>query len=356
MFVDSGQVEYHSVLTKLFYFLTSLGHNAVMVFFVLSGYLVGGAVLKRGRNFSFSEYAIARLSRLWTVLVPALLLTLAIDSVTARLCPGVMSGAMYELWCSGPSDNYSNSLLTFVANALFLQTITSPVFGSNGPLWSLSNEFWYYVTFPLLMLAFTSIRARDAKTLALNVCVLGAIFVFLPIGIWIGFVVWLLGVVAWGFHAHWSKIRSRKPIAVLCATSLFLASLVGQGLGWCTEIASVSDLWIGASFALLLIVVDPRAAHTPKWLAKISIVLSEISYSLYLLHFPLVVLFAGIFFSEAQLQPTFASLLCFSLALTVIILLSMLFWFCCESRTPQIRTAVTGLTVQLRQKYLQSPN
>ena len=33
----------HSISNKLFYFITGLGHEAVVLFFVLSGYLVGGA-------------------------------------------------------------------------------------------------------------------------------------------------------------------------------------------------------------------------------------------------------------------------------------------------------------------------
>ncbi|WP_456450343.1 hypothetical protein [Hydrogenimonas sp.] len=37
------------IFWKLFYFITSLGHEAVIVFFVLSGYLIGGEIL-RGLN------------------------------------------------------------------------------------------------------------------------------------------------------------------------------------------------------------------------------------------------------------------------------------------------------------------
>ena len=36
-------------------------------------------------------------------------------------------------------------------NAFFLQTIVGPTFGSNGPLWSLAYEWWYYVLFPLAL-------------------------------------------------------------------------------------------------------------------------------------------------------------------------------------------------------------
>jgi peptidoglycan/LPS O-acetylase OafA/YrhL len=49
---DSDQVMNATIFTKIFYLLTSLYHPAVMVFFVLSSYFVGGSVLgaiKKGR-------------------------------------------------------------------------------------------------------------------------------------------------------------------------------------------------------------------------------------------------------------------------------------------------------------------
>lgn len=37
-----------------------------------------------------------------------------------------------------------------LGNLLFLQTKITQEFGSNGPLWSLFSEFWYYVLVPRL--------------------------------------------------------------------------------------------------------------------------------------------------------------------------------------------------------------
>ena len=44
VFVDYGELQSPGLWAKGFYFLTGFGHEAVMVFFVISGYLVGGKV------------------------------------------------------------------------------------------------------------------------------------------------------------------------------------------------------------------------------------------------------------------------------------------------------------------------
>ena len=155
--LDLGQLESPGLVTKGFYFATGIHHQAVMVFFVLSGYFVGGTVmdaLGRGK-FSAPRYALARLSRLWVVLVPALLLTFLLDAAGRSMDASAYAGALREQFMSGPElgSGASASIGSFLGNLAFLQTIELPVFGSNGPLWSLANEFWYYVLFPLLAAA-----------------------------------------------------------------------------------------------------------------------------------------------------------------------------------------------------------
>src|ERR1035441_502485 len=70
-------------------------------------------------------------------------------------------GALYKYY--SPSVALRSTLPAFFGNLFFLQSVVSPVFGSNGPLWSLSYEFWYYILFPVLMIAATSwagVRSR----------------------------------------------------------------------------------------------------------------------------------------------------------------------------------------------------
>jgi len=45
-FVDFGRVEEPGLVIQAIYFATSLGHEAVMIFFVLSGYFIAGNVLR----------------------------------------------------------------------------------------------------------------------------------------------------------------------------------------------------------------------------------------------------------------------------------------------------------------------
>lgn len=115
--------------------MTSLGHEAVMIFFVLSGYLVGGSVLKQKHKFEWLKYSITRLTRLWVILIPALLLTLIVDQTLQFFQPEVFAGANIEMWASGPDkSNYSSSIDTLIGNIFFQQTIFVPVYGTNSPL------------------------------------------------------------------------------------------------------------------------------------------------------------------------------------------------------------------------------
>ena len=154
LFVDFAQVMSPGIFDRLFYFATGLGHQAVVVFFVLSGYLVGGSVLLayESHRWSWMNFALRRMSRLWMVLLPALALTLALDSLGRYMASPGYEGALNLVYNSAPTPANPADLraATFLGNAIFLQTIEVRCFGTNGPLWSLANEFWYYALFPLI--------------------------------------------------------------------------------------------------------------------------------------------------------------------------------------------------------------
>jgi len=192
--VDFKDVASPNLLLKAFYLLTGLGHQAVIVFFVLSGFLIGKDVYQtfHANPASRADYAAKRLSRLWIVLLPALALTALWDNIGIHVFHGAFyAGALNAEFLSGPSAAGTYGLANFLASAFFLQTIVLPPFGSNGPLWSLANEFWYYVLFPLAFLSTRSFMQMPARAIcAIATLVLGAV---LPFTIVVYGLIWLCG-------------------------------------------------------------------------------------------------------------------------------------------------------------------
>ena len=270
---------------QLFYFITSLGHQCVLAFFALSGYLVGGGALRniRDGDWCLSQYMLRRLVRLWTVLVPALLLTWILD-VGGQIVagPAGYNGAYFDLIASGPqkSNPADLSLLTFVANIMFLQTIITPVFGSNGPLWSLANEFWYYVIFPLIAQALVGRGAATSRVL--QGCIGVAVAMLLPLEMLLLGGIWVAGAVAGYFTDRLARhlISGAWLILFVGVIAAFLVlNKLWPGL--------LSDLLLGLAFAALL----PVLTLLPQFgiaYDRIGGGVAAISYTLYATHFPLL--------------------------------------------------------------------
>jgi peptidoglycan/LPS O-acetylase OafA/YrhL len=134
--------------TKIFYLATSLGSQAVVVFFVLSGYLIGGRLIAERGATPLADYFCRRTARIYVVLVPALALTVVCDVIGSRLNPQLYSSA-WSINFDNVAANWNAS--TLLCNLANLQDQFCKPFGSNGPLWSLGYEWFYYLLFPLLL-------------------------------------------------------------------------------------------------------------------------------------------------------------------------------------------------------------
>jgi len=133
----------NTILVKAIYFVTGFGHQAVMVFFVLSGLSISYSVLKnfeRG-TWRWGNYVIDRGVRLYLVLVPGRLLGAVWDFLGIRFFSdsGIYSALLAPFGDSVPAQQLN--LSTFFGNLFFLQTRFTTMFGSKGPLWSRFNEF-----------------------------------------------------------------------------------------------------------------------------------------------------------------------------------------------------------------------
>ena len=332
-FKDFGELSDPGVIEKAFYFLTSLHHQAVMVFFVLSGYFVGGtmcAQIRRGQ-FSLKRYAAARLTRLWTVLVPALFLTAICDGIGRAMAPAAYNGLWRTAFMSGPTPEVPADLSapTLFGNLFFLQTVVLPVYGTNGPLWSLANEFWYYVLFPLGALVMVHFRGAPVKALGLTILLCG-LLAWLPNALLFHGGIWLLGVAVWWFRPLQS-VRLRLAIC-LFASSAFLITLALSK----TNSVWGSDLAVGLGFAGWLWVFKELPLRGIAF-RRIAIWLSDISFTLYVTHFPLLFLVAAVGCGGIQWASGPVAYAAFFGISASLLVAAWLLWFAFESRTETVR-------------------
>jgi peptidoglycan/LPS O-acetylase OafA/YrhL len=310
-------------------FFTGFAHQAVMVFFLISGWLVGGSLLnKMGQPRAVRSYAIDRATRLWTVLVPTMLIMIAIGLFTGAAVPEP----------AGFANQGEFSARTLVGNLLGLQTIAVERFGGNYPLWSLANETWYYIQFPLLLLIFTGRgllqQAAGAALLALTVA-------FLPYVMSLYFGIWLLG-------ALFSRIRidSSFGVRMLLLAVALAVSVYYRIKGVNDDILPESfgqDLICTLPIVLLLATMHQPIGNSPL-LQRIGAVgkwLSEFSFTLYVLHVPVIFLFEHIgrsHFGRDKLDPTSAAdFAIYFGALAILMALSYLSYLLFERNTYRVR-------------------
>jgi peptidoglycan/LPS O-acetylase OafA/YrhL len=120
--------------------LTFLGRIAVAVFFVLSGFVIRYVTVQR--RGTLGHYAWDRASRIYSVAVPALVVTLVADTISRHVNP-----AFYATWIHDYSHPTGRILENLFFTANFWTRTTNPL--SNSPFWSLNYEVSYYLLYGL---------------------------------------------------------------------------------------------------------------------------------------------------------------------------------------------------------------
>jgi peptidoglycan/LPS O-acetylase OafA/YrhL len=252
------------------------GHSAVVVFFVLSGFVISHAARP---DLGLHGYALHRIARIYPVVLAAALLSIAIASLGI---PNIMR------YGSPRGSDWQDIGI----NLAFLgQSWTDLAMPYVGTLWSLDYEIWYYILFGLWC------YYRSVPLLACAALVAGPkILLLLP--------VWLLGVV---LH------RKMVPLKPRYALSLFVVSLVAGlaffwldagiqireamrvVLPWLIQVTQGSNQFVGDFILGLIVALNFLAAGSlgMKLALKFKTViryLSSFTFSLYVFHLPLAVI------------------------------------------------------------------
>jgi peptidoglycan/LPS O-acetylase OafA/YrhL len=322
-FIEYGLLsnEDKNIFTQIFYFIGKLGNEPVIVFFVLSGFLVGGKALQRILNneIDVKSFFIDRFTRIMLPLLATLLLMIIIAIILGDPIPFKdILGSLFSL----------QGILTG--------------FGGNTPLWSLAYEVWFYIFIGCLMII---CRGKNRNNIliaffVLTICI--SIFTKLETRY---LLILFMGTFAFLLPRENIKyLKSKIFILLILLGFSFVLSQLTSGIV-SLNLSSFSFLehnqisvflaFIAILLVHHLIVAKPQRRIWAK-VESISIKFSEFSYTLYLTHYPLIPLLAYFGFPKSK-QINTTSILYYIIEILISLLVAYLIYLVSEKQTPSVK-------------------
>lgn len=257
---------------------------AVVVFFILSGYLIAHTIeanIQRNGKLKLDSYFAARIARIYPPFLYCISVALAVFVIMGmfglpgRSTPLSLPGDLYA------SRDFVHLSFREVISALFM---LEGMLEINGPLWSLYIEVKLYVLFAC------ALALMDRRGVVQKVILAALFYAVAKSGLALnpGFVgyaaVWLVGAIAYYVcnerGRRWNRLLLCGGLFVFLVLVEFYQAEQTDRSPWVVAL----EILIAASFAWLLFGLKLRIS-TP--MAK---QLAECSYSLYVTHFPILLL------------------------------------------------------------------
>ncbi|TRW24633.1 acyltransferase [Flavobacterium zepuense] len=259
-------------------------HAAVVVFFVLSGFVISFTTIQKNRGAL--QYAQARLSRLYSILIPGLIITAIVEVLILYISPADFA----EFSRGGSFPRY---LLTLgYLNEIWFFSAGPPI---NGPLWSLTFEFWYYVIFGLW---FYRSSGWKSIVLILLVCLFVGpkILIMMPI--------WLAGVLSYKLPRP--NISSNMSWLLILACLIISFYLIGHVSPYPSTLGSYPLFWAGqfvtdyilGIFIAIMLWLLPNGTSQVSYISpgklKVFREIADLTFPIYVLHMPFLFLYKSV--------------------------------------------------------------
>ncbi len=258
--------------------LSYLGHLGVSIFYVLSGFILLNRYFEPTKALKLKDFYIARLARIYPVFLLLTCVAIPMELFSAR---------KHEFW------------INLLQNITLSQCATANACGSfNDVGWSLSVEAFFYIAFPMLLLALY-------KPQQLKWIVFGAILYYtliwniLPTSFYTShrfplnrLAEFFAGMVAGKLFLNQKQISTVKPAfyeknaglwMALCGGFLVILPLLLAPFHWLDK--DYLFAIIPSCLLIFLLAHQENRKKTSRWLTSAIVVLGgEISYSFYLVH------------------------------------------------------------------------
>ncbi len=304
-------------------------HAAVMIFFVLSGYVVSYATNKKYAigNYGFRSYFLDRWSRIYSVLLPAIIFTLLIDYCGNHFISVYLDPAFL------PQDHF---VIRLFFNVFSLQGIQGyrVQLGSNPALWSIGYEFTFYFLYGLMFFR----GGLFLKKLLIPVILL--ILVVIGYKMVVYFCIWLFGVVIHHATCKYRSTRFQPNAWVILLLIIFSNHFINYN-----NIFNLPELFRDVVFAITIacaLIFNPPPP--PKWQVRVHAYCADFSYSIYAFHMPLIFFMCSIFINSFQMMP---HILPGFIIAFICILLARLFYSIGESRRSSFRFFASSILARV---------
>jgi peptidoglycan/LPS O-acetylase OafA/YrhL len=310
----------------LFIFGSTLGGAAVLIFFALSGLLVSYSLVRKTEDpqYGFRCYFVDRFSRIYSGLIPALILSAVVAGViytsnyayftelsSMQSAPSLQNFTLTFFMLERFPVGFFTGIFSTLGLRLPLPEVTP--FGFNGILWTLVVEWWVYMFFGALVIGSLALAGRRRKSVGYKsvFCVAITLLGLLLVGFCGEFgssiVVWFAGAlmtVALGSQTVKSRFSGDKGTGT--ALALLIAGLVAAGFGLYVAFTFTHDfysLYLGLALSLCLflaiLLLNTGKTHVSRVYrhkrAERAIALGAgYSYTLFLTHYPIIILLNGL--------------------------------------------------------------
>lgn len=248
------------------HFIYNFGNTGVDIFFVLSGYLIYGSIIRKN-NFKVIYYIKRRIM----IIYPTFIFVLALYIILSYFFPA-----------ESKLPNGIGKTINYLVQNFFLMPGLFAIRPIMPVAWSLSYEVLYYAIIPILILSFR-LKSISCNSRIIFWMILATISYFLlstnngPTRL----LMFISGVLLFEFH-HYKKVRCQNGIGTL---SLIICLIIFGRSNISNYQYNISIIYLFSFIFFLCLESFNENTFTSKWLS-INVVrwLGNISYSFYLIH------------------------------------------------------------------------